>query len=1524
MRPRLSGAMRSILYILGAFALFCVLLFVVATRTKAVQEALGKQLEAQFAATYHGTLEVGLVAANLRRQFFISDLRFLDEEGQVWLMIDSVVATPRWNALLRKRFDVRSIKVLRPVLTLHYAADRSLRAPPFLRHRKSGAGNAWQFESVGVTLEEGTVTSRVPESSAATPWLDELMAATITGLNAQARIAWGPGLRRLDVESLESMFRDLGLTLRIQAEMDAGTVHVRAFDAKLGSSQIRGSGSIEVDAPQRTRSWKVALEESTLDGAQLRRVFPVLPVDSTMKVSGRVRGYGGTTEIESMALIVGNSVLHMGGAVRGQDDSVRFAIDLDAPLADPADIAAHIPAVALPAWMAASSAASFTLSATGAYAAGAVQLSGAAQGRALGGAFSAAATVAARADSATTYRLELQGDSLLLPLHSVVSGTAELAGAGTHWESLDVVLSAAVHSSQVAGQAVDTVMLDATMAGRQAALTAEAKRKESSLRISASAAWPEASPRYALSFQAENLDLGSLLGQDSVVSSVTGSLDVAGEGTTWDVVQGEALLDISAAQLHRADESWMLPAHMVRASVRAPHSTQPRLEVDGDLIQATVRGDTDFGALQSLGALWTNAAHDAVMRQATKRYAQAGRSADLSLMTWPPPDQVMQQDEASTALAAAALDRVALDVDVQVKQAETLRAWLNVFPSVPRTLDNLLRPPGGADVHAPRAAIRLEANAAGLWLRGTGSDALGSAAHIDLRAGLQAPLEETLDVTINMKMPHYRLWGMALVEPEAHLRMQRSVMHMHVDAAADDRIGPVALDATVRLLQDRYRITLNDGLITVGGQPWHMAAGRTVDVFWDGAMAESLAIAQAGTQRVTLSGVVSRSSGSNVSAQLESLSLHQISALWGMRRPLGGFLDGTLQWSEEAGLTGHATVDTLAFGDRTLGRLVAHSHITPGSPDVVVEAVLHPLHFGGEASSRAKHNDIRVRGAVRLGGENNAGGLNLALDIARLDAFVLEELINAVDSAEGAFTGRGTVTGTLRQPVFQADLDFAEGRFTIPAYNLAFETDGAIRVDAQGVHVRDLVLSDSTGGSAVLSGTLLFNDYRFLSFDVAGVLDELQIMNVSSFTRDLSWYGTVWASGDVSLAGPLNSAFLRSNNIVTSPRSEIYIPIREGSNSIDPGFIIYKDPDDMTRERGIVRRTNILARRPATERQFGAGLEMDLNIEGPPGSTIKLVIDPLLGDVITGIGSARVQLQLQDGDMATYGTFDVTSGDYLFTAGDLFVRRFLIDEGVIRWAGDPLDPVLDIQAEYLTRASRSGLPEELGGALQTSLPLMVDLHITGALNAVQVDLGLALDQRREAISDTPLLEAYLNQPDHAAQHASSVLLTNSFLLSAEGASNDVLAGSALNSVSQLVTSHLNRYLSQVIPNADVALGVLSDESAEDLDLSAGIALRLLDERLLVRGHGIYRGQVVDQPGTQAFEGEFVVEIKFSPTVSVDLFYRREGDVLSETLITSETGVGLNFRTQFSSWRGLWESVFRGDGSPPDSADVPLR
>ncbi|PSQ88546.1 MAG: hypothetical protein BRD45_05990 [Bacteroidetes bacterium QS_8_64_10] len=91
-----------------------------------------------------------------------------------------------------------------------------------------------------------------------------------------------------------------------------------------------------------------------------------------------------------------------------------------------------------------------------------------------------------------------------------------------------------------------------------------------------------------------------------------------------------------------------------------------------------------------------------------------------------------------------------------------------------------------------------------------------------------------------------------------------------------------------------------------------------------------------------------------------------------------------------------------------------------------------------------------------------------------------------------------------------------------------------------------------------------------------------------------------------------------------------------------------------------------------------------------------------------------------------------------------------------------------------------------------------------------------------------------------------------------------------------MASQLNRYLSNALPNFDLSFGV-QGQNAEELGFTYGLALRLLDERLIIRGEGTYQNERTARRA-QGLQGEFVVEVRLSPRVSAEAFYRREGDL----------------------------------------------
>jgi translocation and assembly module TamB len=308
--------------------------------------------------------------------------------------------------------------------------------------------------------------------------------------------------------------------------------------------------------------------------------------------------------------------------------------------------------------------------------------------------------------------------------------------------------------------------------------------------------------------------------------------------------------------------------------------------------------------------------------------------------------------------------------------------------------------------------------------------------------------------------------------------------------------------------------------------------------------------------------------------------------------------------------------------------------------------------------------------------------------------------------------------------------------------------------------------------------------------------------------------------------------------------------------------------------------------------------------------------------VITAVGSATMQLAIVEDQFLTFGTFDVERGQYLFTAGDVFTRRFELEPGgTLVWDGDPIDARLDLPAAYRTRAAVAGLGLP-GVDERQRVPVVVRLDVSGRVTGPLVALSLTVDEAAgRQVAAGEALRLRLNEPDRQAEYATSVLLTNTFLLApSEGAATLGEAADDLlfTSLSELVSSRLSLFLNQALgaDNLDVALGLQQGVNPQEFDLTYGLALRLLDERLVIRGEGVYQ-QLEDRTAAEGLQGEVAVEVRLADGVALEVFYRREGDPLLGSglaaLPSGAYGAGVTYRTEFSSWAGL---LRRLRGTPP--------
>src|SRR5690606_7570622 len=124
---------------------------------------------------------------------------------------------------------------------------------------------------------------------------------------------------------------------------------------------------------------------------------------------------------------------------------------------------------------------------------------------------------------------------------------------------------------------------------------------------------------------------------------------------------------------------------------------------------------------------------------------------------------------------------------------------------------------------------------------------------------------------------------------------------------------------------------------------------------------------------------------------------------------------------------------------------------------------------------------------------------------------------------------------------------------------------------------------------------------------------------------------------------------------------------------------------------------------------------------------------------------------------------------------------------------------------YRTRASLAGL--DLPGVdPRQRVPLVITLGVTGRVTSPLVSLSLALDEANRTVAGGEALRRQLNQSDRQAEYATSVLLTNSFLLAPSEnpqairqAADELL----FTSFSQLVSSRLYLFLIDALGSQNV-------------------------------------------------------------------------------------------------------------------------
>lgn len=1558
-----------------AAVLVGVVIFMGLTRTQVGRDTIRQQVEAAFNQRFAGRLSIGSLNGTLIDDVVATNVQLRDPSGTLVATVDSVRGTPRWANLLTAELSVRTLRLIRPHLSLRRDSTGVWNAARALRQNTSSppSDQPLDLAFADIEVQNGRVTTArqgpAPEVVQGN-WVFDYTRTRISDISLKASARRASASSLLDLSNASFALPELGLeTSRLQGQLRRTEMGwaLQNFDLALGTTHLRGRATLQTDTSDaEPNALSVELDRSRLDNDQLRRFVPRLPLASTMTVRGTVRGTPNRLRANDVTVTHNASFATVEGTITRTSDTLMLDLRLPKSHLDPKDVRSAWPGLpALPSPGIGPVDVNGTLEGTTARTRSTQRtfdLEARVTARSPHGTVRGSLAVARPRTSPLTYSTALNADSLNLApftgrpsLTSRLTGRVTVQGRGTQTDSLQGQMGLSLAPSRIAGRSFASADGRLTITGDSAEGTLTVRQEgRGRLFLKGAAERLGARPGYTLAASSSDLNLSSL-GENLPSTALDARLSLRASGTTWRSLTGTAVVNVDSSNVYRGDSTVTLPPHSATLHLADRNADAPRLQVSGSVATLTADGTSLGPSLWTTARTWGRAFRDAARRIRQKpapSQVRASRRIPLPPASSPESSPHRQQ-RLATSTQGQTPGPLNVQANVRVHQSTIVNAWWPLFPREAEDVAAEATLTAGADTLHARGHV----TAAHLQSGTKEVDDLE--VQYEVSSGVGAPLAQSTRATAEVSASRLAFGGPPLAYASASFSYGARTGTLTIRADSVGIAQSLRLHSELRITPTTNELRVRQVAVDVNGDTWTNPASASVFAYSDKLVVTPFVLREPhpqtpSLQRVRVGGTVSAAATDTLFVEASNVYLPPLSRMTGLSHVLGGNLNAQLRLQSGWGrprLVGDLSVRRLSYDRRLLGDAQFRVQYSAQSPDLLVDGSL-----GADVSTvdgltgptlvpggvrTVDPNSLTLSGRIRLpkwarartlerpsavpAGET----LDLSVQVSRADLFFFRYIFeDQVSRVQGYVTGPLHIGGRLRDPIFDADFRIENGAVTLPLFGLEYEIEGPVDVDRTGIHPRNMTIRDDEG-TATVDGSILFNEYKFFSFDLSASLDGLTVIDVSQ-AKDLAFYGHIRGSGPLSLTGPLSDATLRSNSAQTTPDSELFIPVSGETPEEDSGFLVFADSTGQTPDlRTLTRRQNILADRPEGVPSFVEGLNIDLNVTAPSESTVNLVFDPLVGDVVTVVGSGRVQIQRKEGDFSVYGTFNATGGTYLFTAGEVFVRRFSISEGVLSWDGSPTNAKLNLDAEYRTRASPSGLPgyENYRGRI----PVTVLLDITGRVATPRVDLGLSLtrdDQRNLVGSES--LDAILNQPARTTEYATSVLLTNTFLLTTEsitqprgtedGDNRLTTAGNqlAFNSVSQLVSSQLNRYLGKALPNVDLNFGV-QGEDPDDLDLIYGVALRLLNERLVIRGEGLYTGDDPDANRAEGPQGEFVVEVRLSSSVSAKVFYRRRGDELTQNRsLTSSRGVGVSYQTQFSTWKSLFDRLF-GWMFPSDSA-----
>ncbi len=527
----------------------------------------------------------------------------------------------------------------------------------------------------------------------------------------------------------------------------------------------------------------------------------------------------------------------------------------------------------------------------------------------------------------------------------------------------------------------------------------------------------------------------------------------------------------------------------------------------------------------------------------------------------------------------------------------------------------------------------------------------------------------------------------------------------------------------------------------------------------------------------------------------------------------------------------------------------------------------------------------------------SSDNFDLTVDLDNFRLNLLSSLLTAISTdIRGFGVGKLHLGGTFREPEVTGKVKATIRNIYIDYLNTWYSFTDTITFTPDAIVFNKIQLSDNNRGNsrdpyeAVLNGSIRHKGFRNFNLNLGIKAQNFTFMNTNG-EQDPYYFGRALATGNVSVTGPDNDLLINIQ-ATTERNTQFEIPVSSPSEVSRSSFITFinrnlsEDEDDPV---------------PAAKKRKESSLRLDMNIRVTPDARVRLVFDPLVGDLIEANGSGDLRMEIDSkGEFDLRGQYVISKGDYLFNLENIISKKFNIVNGsTIRWNGDPYEALLDIEAIYPTKAHLTPLnPED---STLSAQPVNCVIYMTDKLSNPSIRFGIEFPDMSsfDAERYQALVKPNLNY------HFLSLLAISRFVNTQS--QQFIEAGSSANlanvSTTEILANQLSLWLSSISDEFDVDFAYHPGSYLGQEQVEAAFKTQILNDRLTLESKVGIGGRTFagneEKTGNMVGDLEAEYRIDKEGKFRVKAYNRHNGyNVLYEGAPYTQ-GLGVFYRREFN-------------------------